>query len=148
MPSPPKIWLFLKNFKAFLNVSILSLRLIKISLRKLHVPLRYLGKQLGGGILTSVGLLRVTSFSSRERWILSWVGSRWKQHRSLRTKALRRGLETRMECQCRVSVRTERTLEIYWWGKIESCQAGLKPDTLRSIAHDHNSHCAFTTTWM
>ena len=43
----------------FLNVSILSLGLPKISLRKHHASLRYLGKATGGVKNDPIGLLRV-----------------------------------------------------------------------------------------
>ena len=57
---------------------------------------------------------------------------RSEQRRGLRTKALMWDLGTRLECRHRVFVRTGKTL----WKWINSCPAGLKPVTLRSIAHD------------
>ena len=44
--------------------------------------------------------------------------SRGRQHPGLRTKALMRGLGTRLGCRQRSFVRTEKNIaEIYFWGK-------------------------------
>ena len=76
-----------------------------------------------------------SSLSVRNYLSRSGGRSRGKQHRGLRTKALMRGLETRLECRHKVFVRTEKTLGKFTFRKKNyTC-----PDValFRSLAHDY-----------